>query len=98
MEYKMVDVYKGAIELLHTIPGEKAKQISARLGRIICWIHPELTTKDIVKVTRCKNCKHYKKYRKKSGFKSYPFYACSLTKTKRDPMFFCKDGEPYENA
>lgn len=61
------------------------------------WAYPSLTTDDMINVTRCKNCEYYKRYRKKDAVRALPFYACSKTRLKRDPEFFCKDGEPkYE--
>lgn len=57
------------------------------------WIYPQLTTDDMQLITRCKYCVYYKKYKKKDNPKVAPFWACSRTKLKRDPDFFCKDGD-----
>lgn len=71
---------------------EEAQAVIDDLLRLKGWAYPHLTTDDIVRVVRCKKCKFYKKYKKKDDRKSLPFYACSLTKTKRSPDFYCKDG------
>lgn len=70
----------------------EAEQVIDDLLRLKGWAYPHLTTDDIVRVVRCKHCKHYKKYKKKDDRKSQPFWACSLTKIKQDPDFYCKDG------
>lgn len=57
------------------------------------WVYPQLITDDMQLVTRCKRCRYYKRYKKKDNPKAVPFYACSRTKIKRDPDFFCKEGE-----
>lgn len=67
-------------------------QCIAELQKLKGWAYPALTTEDIVKVVRCKHCRHYKRYKKKDDRKSLPFYACSLTKIRRDPEFYCGDG------
>ena len=61
-------------------------------NRLKNWVYPQLAIEDVQKVTHCKDCKHYKRYRKKDCPKLASFYACSLTKIKRNPDFFCKDG------
>ena len=61
--------------------------------RLKGWIYPQLAIDDVQLVTRCRHCKYYKKYRKKDNPKAAPFWACSKTKMKRDPDFFCKDGD-----
>lgn len=75
--------------------GEKAtiSDVANALDRVSKWVYKELCTDDITKVTRCRNCKFYKKYKKKTGFKPQVFQACSKDMQKRDPSFFCKDGD-----
>lgn len=63
------------------------------LSKLKSWAYPDLTTEDMVAVTRCKNCRYYKKYKKKDDFKPKIVYACSRTKLKRSKEFFCADGE-----
>jgi hypothetical protein len=87
-----------AVSLITVVAKKSAKhaveaaQVIDDLTRLKGWAYPHLTTDDIVRVVRCKRCKHYKKYKKKDDRKSQPFWACSLTKIKRDPDFYCKDG------
>ena len=104
---RMVDIYKLAIKLLKkqaaenpgktftNSAGEKVsiKQVAEELNKVTQWMYEELRTEDIEKVVRCKYCKHYKKYKKKGALKAVAFYACSKDMKKRDPMFFCKDGD-----
>ena len=70
----------------------EAAQVINELTRLKGWAYPQLDTGDIVRVVRCKRCKHYKRYKKKDDRKAAPFWACSLTKIKRDPEFFCGEG------
>lgn len=71
---------------------ENAKLIK-ELQNLKGWAYPQLELGDITQVVRCRRCKFYKRYKKKGSMKGAPFYACSITKTKRDPDFYCKDGK-----
>lgn len=104
---KQVDVYRLAVKLLKKMAkdnpgksftnsaGEKATidDVANELDKVSKWLYRDFYTEDIDKVVRCKKCKHYKKYKKKGAFKARVFQACSKDMKKRDPMFFCKDGE-----
>lgn len=106
----MVDVYRIAIKVLKrsskenpekTFTNQKGETVTIQevvsgLESVVKWIHPEITTEDIVRVVRCKKCRHYKTYKKKGAFKATPFKACSLDMKKRDPMFYCGSGEVRE--
>lgn len=67
-------------------------QVVESLNELRSWLYPDLVTEDVCKVVRCKRCMYYRKFRTK-GMKSQEFMACKLDMKKRDPMFFCKDGE-----
>lgn len=67
--------------------------VTEELSKLKSWVYPDLTTEDMVAVTRCKNCRHYKEYKKKDAFKPKAVYACSRTKLKCSKEFFCADGE-----
>lgn len=67
----------------------EADLLTAELRKLKGWAYPQLTTEDMVKVTRCKRCQYYKKYKKKGDRKSLPVWACSIDKVKRDPEFYC---------
>lgn len=92
-----------AINLISIVAKRSAKnaieaaQVMDDLTRLKGWAYPHLTTDDIVKVVRCHRCKHYKKYKIKDDRKTQPFYACSLTRIKRPPEYFCKDGAEWGN-
>lgn len=68
-------------------------QLIKELTKLKGWIYPALSTEDIALVVRCKKCKYYKKYRRKNDIKTPSFYACSLTHAKKDPNYYCADGE-----
>lgn len=103
---KAADAYRLAIKLLKRMStehpskvftnkdGDKATilDVADHLERVVKWVSPELETRDIVRVVRCKNCIYYKKYRRKGAYKTVPFMACSKDMKKREPTFFCKDG------
>lgn len=72
------------------------EEVAQGLESVVKWIHPELTTEDIVRVVRCERCQHYKTYKKKGAFKATPFKACELDMKRRPPMFYCRDGESVE--
>lgn len=107
---KVVDVYKLAIRVLKkqakecpsksftNSSGETVtiKDIADKMETVVKWIHPELYTDDVACVVRCKKCRFYKTYKKKGAFKSVPFKACCKDMKKRDPMFFCAEGERLE--
>lgn len=104
---KQVDIYRLAVKLLRKMAkenpgksftnsaGEKATidYVANELDKVSKWLYKDFHTEDIDKVVRCKNCKYYKKYKKKGAIKASVFWACSRDMQKRDPMFFCKDGE-----
>ena len=104
---KQIDMYKLAVKLLRKLAvktnnkgfknsdGEHVtiSDVADNLEHIANWMYPELSTEDIAKVVRCKKCRYYKKYKKKGTLKGAAFYACSKDMQKRDPMFFCKEGE-----
>lgn len=95
---KVSELIDRTVTLLKLVASKSVKQaaeadlIMQELFHLKGWAYPHLTTEDIVQVVRCKKCKHYKKYKKKDNPKAAPFWACSLTKLKHDPMFYCKDG------
>lgn len=102
-QVKVVDAYRIAIKTLEELPAKSLKsksgqrvnthEVAAILRTVLHWCHPELTTQDIQKVTRCENCEHYHRYKKKDeSFRPQVVYMCSLTKTRRSPDFFCRDG------
>lgn len=104
---RQIDVYRLAVKLLRRMAkenpsksftnsaGEKATigDIADDLDKVSKWLYKDFHIEDIDKVVRCQKCKFYKKYRKKGAFKPQVFQACSKDMKKRDPMFFCKDGE-----
>ena len=104
---RQVVVYRLAVKALQEVSskspdkgftnksGEKVTigDIATELDKVAKWVYPDLQTEDISIVVRCKRCKYYKRYRKKGALKQVPFYACSKDMKRRDPMFFCKDGE-----
>lgn len=87
-----------AVKLLEVVANKsekhsaEAKHLIDELIRLKGWAYPHLTTDDIVRVVRCERCAYYKKCRKKGDIKAVPFYMCSITKTKRPPEFYCKEG------
>lgn len=107
---KITDAYRIAIKLLEdkerASPGKRFKnssgetiaviEVAQALKRLLNWTHPELSSEDITKVTRCFRCKNYKRYKKRGDLKSHSFMACCLDGKKRDPMFFCAEGEESE--
>lgn len=104
---KAADLYRLAVKILRkeaqqnpsktytNKDGEKAStsDVADMIDKTYQWMYKELATDDVELVVRCKRCKYYKKYKKKEDIKAKPFYACSLTKQKRDPQFFCADGD-----
>lgn len=78
---------------VNTIHASEYKSLLNSWNKLKSWAYPQLTTDDMQIVIRCKNCRHYKRYKQKDNPKAAPFWACSKTKTKRDPDFFCKDGD-----
>lgn len=95
---KISELIDRTVTLLKLVAAKSVKQateadlLMKELLHLKGWAYPQLTTEDMVRVVRCKKCKNYKKYKKKDDRKSQPFWACSLTKIKRDPDFYCKDG------
>lgn len=75
------------------VSSSEHKNLIRAWGKLKSWVYPQLTTDDMQLVIRCSNCKYYKRYKKKDDHKAAPFWACSKTKMKRDPDFFCKDGD-----
>lgn len=67
-------------------------ELAEELKTVSDWVSTDLEQNTVTKVVRCKNCMYYKKYKYK-GPKGQIFRACCLNKIKRDPMFFCSDGE-----
>lgn len=104
---KQIDVYRLSVQLLKEVAVKHPErtvvvstkeavtvdEVATALDKISKWVYADFYAEDIDKVVRCKNCKFYKKYRKKNAFKAHSFQACSKDKKKRDPMFFCKEGE-----
>lgn len=104
---RQVDVYRLAVKLLRKMAketpgksftnsaGETAtiEDIADALDKMSKWLYKDFHTEDIDRVVRCKKCKFYKKYKKKGSFKAQVFQACSKDMKRRDPMFFCKDGD-----
>ena len=104
---KVADLYQLAVKILRreaqqhpdkiytNKSGEKASisDVADILDRAHQWMYKDLAVDDLALVVRCECCKYYKKYKKKDDIKARPFYACSLTKQKRDPKFFCADGD-----
>lgn len=104
---KQVDIYRLAVKLLRKMAkenpgksftnseGERATidDVADELDKVSKWLYKDFHTEDIDRVIRCKKCRYYKKYKKKGAIKASVFWACSRDMQKRDPMFFCKDGE-----
>ena len=104
---RTVDIYKLAIRMLKkqqketpnktfTSPsGEKVtiQDIIRGLDNITGWLYPNLTPEDVTRVVRCKNCCYYKTYKRKGYKKAVKFKACSKDMKRRDPMFYCQEGE-----
>lgn len=88
---KVYDLIDSVLEVLKKYPSDTTI-LQAELHKMQSWLYPGLTTDDMKMVVRCKNCRFYKRYKKKGAPKIPAFYACSITKTKRDPEFYCKDG------
>lgn len=63
------------------------------LERLIGWCSNDLDTGDMVQVVPCAKCIHYKRFRKKNVFKATVFRACELDMQRRQPDFYCKDGD-----
>ncbi len=99
---RVADAYRIAIKTLEEMPSKSLKsksgqrvtthEVAAILRTVLHWCHPELTSQDIQKVTRCEKCKHYHRYKQKNAFKPQVIYMCSKDRTRRSPDFFCKDG------
>lgn len=103
---KMSDAYLGSIKVLKRyakenpgklVPVNDTKvsidEVVDALKKVHAWVHPELVSESLVKVVRCKNCRNYKSYRKKGVYKAPSFKMCCLDRTKREPDFFCAQGE-----
>ena len=104
---KMRDIYHMVIKVLRKqakdCPGKgftnssgkrvTIEELANSLEDVVQWMYHDLNTKDITKVVRCENCINYKKFRKKNAYKANEFYACRLDMKRRDPMYYCKDGE-----
>ena len=69
------------------------KDVANELDKVSKWLYRGLSTEDIARVVRCKNCKYYKKHNKTDSLKGSSYYICSKDKQRRDPMFYCTDGE-----
>lgn len=67
---------------------ELCNEISALLG----WACPEIETDRLKKIIPCRKCVHYKKFKKRSESKR-AMLLCSIDMSKKDPDFYCKDGE-----
>lgn len=105
------DTYKLAVKLLKrqakecnrtfTSPeGEKItiSDIAHRLETVQKWIYPKIYNEEIRRVVYCEKCKFYKKFRKKgSKPKSGVFFACAKDMKRRDPMFYCAEGDPKDD-
>lgn len=89
---KTVNLLKKALQMSVISAAEYDSAVTS-WNKLKGWIYPQLTTDDMQLVIRCSNCRYYKRYKKKDDHKAVPFWACSKTKTKRDPDFFCKDGD-----
>lgn len=82
-----------------SLEGEINIGIAAKdFDRLCKWLEPseDFDSKDIVKVCRCKDCIWYKKFRSKEGglIKNPIVFLCKLDMQPKDPVFFCKYGEP----
>lgn len=108
---KLSDAYKLAVKLLKqqaesnpkktfTSPdGEKVTiaDVADKLETVSKWVYPELSADDIELVVHCKNCRYYKRFKKKGDLlKARAFFACTKDMSRRDPEFFCKDGDRKE--
>lgn len=69
------------------------KSVIDSLERLVDWCCADLDTSDITKVVPCSKCVHYKRYKKKNVFKAEVFRACELDMKRRQPNFYCKDGD-----
>lgn len=108
---KLSDAYKLAVKLLKqqaelnpkktfTSPdGERVTiaDVADKLETVSKWVYPELSADDIELVVHCKNCRYYKRFKKKGDLlKARAFFACTKDMSRRDPEFFCKDGDRKE--
>lgn len=107
MAVRMFEVYKLAVKLLRGLSKQQPEKsftnsdgetltiadVANYLNGVSSWMFKDLAAEDIEKVVRCKRCVNYKRFKKKGDIKSPAFYACKLDMKKRDPMFYCKDGE-----
>lgn len=99
---KTVDIYKGVISHLKTLPKEKklaSDGVKFSVGKAIevlelmaNWLYKDMRTGDVRRVTTCRNCQNYKRYKRKNDIKGVPFYACSIDRVRREPDFFCANG------
>lgn len=81
-----------------TVNGTRFGYIEAaqELEKMCEWIWPEYRTGNIKRVVQCKECVHFKRYKKKDSVRPMYKYKCSITKTERDPEFYCGDGKKKE--
>lgn len=67
--------------------------LSKELDNLCNWCYKD--TIDVQKVVRCKNCVHYKKFKcnkEKHPYDHTSVMMCKMTKTRREPDFFCSEG------
>lgn len=108
---KLSDAYKLAVKLLRrqaesnpkktftSLDGEKVTiaDVADKLETVSKWVYPELSADDIELVVHCRNCRYYKRFKKKGDLlKARAFFACTKDMSRRDPEFFCKDGDRKE--
>ena len=108
---KLSDTYKLAVKLLRrqaesnpkktftSHDGEKVTiaNVADKLETVSKWVYPELSADDIELVVHCRNCRYYKRFKKKGDLlKARTFFACTKDMSRRDPEFFCKDGDRKE--
>lgn len=108
---KLIDVYRLSVKLLRRLAkeypnktftspeGEKVtiNDIANRLEITSKWVYPQLSSDSIELVVHCRNCRYYKQFKKKGDMlKAKSFFACTKDMSRRDPEFFCKDGDRKE--
>lgn len=108
---RLVDIFHLAVKLLNrqakdypnktftSAEGERVtiKDVADRLEILAKWVYPELSADDIELVVHCRNCRYYKRFKKKGDLlKARAFFACTKDMSRRDPGFFCKDGDRKE--
>lgn len=70
---------------------------AAELRRVVAFVYPEMNTKDIQQIVRCKDCRYCRRYRSKKNPKAPVKRVCSIDGQERRPDFFCANGDSKED-